>query len=517
MKQKNAGKRAPKRVVGGNKAIDAFFKKMDRLGLALTYADVRCKTDYSEVLPSGVSQKTNFSRNITLGLPIVSAAMDTVTGARMAIAMAMAGGIGVIHKNMSPKDQASEVAHVKFFANGRVNTPICVNANATVEAVLEMRINKDREFHSFPVLRAGKLVGMITRKDFQFAPSDSVRVSSIMTRRNDLIVADAKTSSSNAYEIMMKHKTNVLPLVNKDGTVDGLYVFSDLDRIRSGRSTFNTDSGGHLRVAAAVGVDNGAMERAEMLAPKGCDAFIIDTAHGDSRNVIETVKRLKKYFPHIDVVPGNVSRGESALRLVDAGADGVLVGQGPGSICTTRIIAGIGCPQVTAVYECSKALRGSGVPVIADGGIGNSGDIVVALAIGAESVVLGRLLAGTEESTGTTVTIDGVKKKHYRGMGSLGAMRDYAASRDRYRQSDVSVQKLVPEGIESVVPYVGFTRDVLDQFAGGIRAGMGYIGTLDLVSLRKKAELIRLTAAGLAESHPHDVAIVAEAPNYRRS
>ncbi|MEK9151680.1 MAG: IMP dehydrogenase [Patescibacteria group bacterium] len=499
-----------------NRALDVFFTKMDRLGIALTYGDVRLKTNYSDIVPSETSLVTRFSQNVPLNVPIVSAAMDTVTEAKMAIALATHGGLGIIHKNLSPREQARQVNRVKLYLNGLIESPICVDANDTISHVLTMREKQGYTFHSFPVIENGRLVGLLTRNDFDFAQNQTQPVHEVMTPQAELITAPAGTSINQAYEQMESKKKKLLPLLNDRGEVTGLYVLSDLKRIRSDQSIHNVDKDGHLRVAAAVGVGEGALERAELLAAKGCDVFVVGTAHGDSENVCDAVKELKHLYPHIDVVAGNVSRGEAAKRLADVGADGILVGQGPGSICTTRIVAGIGCPQVTAVYECAEALRGTGIPVCADGGIGNSGDIVVALGVGAQSVILGRLLAGTEEAPGTTRMINGTKVKEYRGMGSLGAMQDSVASREQYRQDATPAEKLVPEGVESVVPFMGSVRDVLDQYLGGVRSGMGYVGARTVAELAARAELIRITSSGLAESHPHDVVIVKDAPNYRR-
>ena len=494
-----------------NRALDEFFSNSNE---TLTYDDVRLKTDYSEVLPGETSLATRFSRNVALGMPIISAAMDTVTEAEMAIAMAENGGLGIIHKNLKPKEQAKQVNRVKLHLNGLIENPICVDVDNTLEQVLRMREEHGFPFHSFPVIKDGILVGLLTRNDFDFASDVSLSVHQVMTRRDDLITAPHGTTITEAYELMQRRKKKVLPLLDQDGKVVGMYIFSDLKRIHSNRSIYNIDAAGHLRVAAAVGIGAGALERAGLLAAKRCDLFVVGTAHGDSKNVHDTVKELKRLYPHIDIVAGNISRGEAAKRLVDIGADGVLVGQGPGSICTTRVVAGVGCPQVSAVYECVKALRGTGVPVCADGGIDNSGDIVVALGIGAQSVILGRLLAGTDEAPGETRMIDGAKIKEYRGMGSLGAMQASVSSREQYRQT--KDDKLVPEGVESIAPYLGPVSDILAQYLGGVRSGMGYVGARTIAELAKKASLMRITASGLRESHPHDVRIVKDAPNYRR-
>lgn len=496
-----------------NKSQVEFFAHFRE---ALTYGDVRLETDYSDIMPSETLLDTSFSRNIKLRMPIVSAAMDRVTEFEMAIAMAEYGGIGIIHKNMPPEEQAKQVSRVKHYLNGLINHPICVKADDTIEMVLNMRDQHGFTFHSFPVIKDGKLVGILTRNDFDFAPSTSARIDSVMTPSHELTTAPNGTSITTAYELMRKSKKKLLPLIDNDGSVTGLYVFSDLRRIHSNQSAHNVDKGGHLRVAAAVGVGEKALERAELLAEKKCDAFVIDSAHADSANVHATVKDLKQMYPDIDIVAGNISRGEAARRLADIGVDGIIVGQGPGSICTTRIVAGVGCPQVTAVHKCIAAIEGSGIPVCADGGIENSGDMVVALGLDAQSVIIGRMLAGTDEAPGETRIIEGISTKEYRGMGSLGAMQDSAGSRERYRQGNIAANKLVPEGVEVAIPAIGPVRKSLDQYLGGIRAGMAYIGARTISALAEKAELIRITNAGLKESHPHDVLIIKDAPNYRR-
>ena len=442
--------------------------------------------------------------------------MDTVTESTMAIALAAAGGLGIIHRNLSPEEQEEEVVRVKFHLNGFIEKPICVMATETVAGVLKRRGERNFTFHSFPVLEETKLVGILTRNDFEFAKNTALPVREVMTPLQELVTAPVGTSILQAYEKMREHKKKVLPLLTKSGNIAGLYIFSDLKRILSGQSTHNVDESGQLRVGAAVGVGEEALERAERLVGRHCDVLEIDTAHGDSETVFKTLRELKRRFPDTDVVAGNVSRGESAKRLAKAGADGVLVGQGPGSICTTRPTAGIGCPQVTAVYECVKALRGFEVPVCADGGIRFSGDMVVALAVGAESVMLGRLLAGTTEAPGRVRLIEGARMKEYRGMGSLTAMRESQASRQRYRQTEMPQGKLVPEGVESLIPLVGSVRDVLEQHAGGVRLGMGYVGAPTLAELRARAEIFRVSQAGLAESHPHDILIVTEPSHSER-
>lgn len=503
-----------------NARMKAFFNTMEAQGLMVTYDDVRLRTHHSDVLPAAANLRTRLSKRIELTIPIVSSPMDTVTTADMAIAMAEAGGIGIIHRGLAPEAQAKEVGRVKNRLNGRIMTPIAVQESQTVAELLATIAEHRYAFRTFPVLdESGRMVGLITGNDLDFCVERSHPVSSIMTRFEELTRAEPELAPREAYEQMLKSKKKVLPLVDATGGLAGMYIFSDLRRIFSShhRSDNTVDQNGQLRVGAAVGVGEGAYQRAELLAAKKCDVFHIDTAHGDSQNVMRTVAELKRRYPHIDVIAGNVSSGESAKRLADAGADGVLVGQGPGSICTTRVIAGVGVPQVSALYECAEALEGSEVPFIADGGINNSGDMAIALAVGASTVMLGRLLAGTDEAPGETRFYNGMQVKDYRGMGSLGAMRDNASSRERYGQAQSPVSKVVPEGIEGIVPYKGSARSVLEQYVGGVRSALGYHGAADLSALVEKAVLFRISNAGLSESHPHDVTITAESPNYSRN
>jgi IMP dehydrogenase len=490
-----------------NKKLDTFFSSMEKQGLKLTYGDVRMATNYSEVLPPQVDVTSRFSKNVPLQIPIISSAMDTVTEASMAIALAVQGGLGIIHKNLDPEIQGKHVKRVKHYLNGLISTPIFIQPHQTLGEVQAMRIEKKYNFDSFPVIDdSGVLLGMLTGSDFKFSANDEALVRDVMTPYSEgFITAPPSMSIKDAYKRMQEHKKNVMPLVDDSRKVVGMYVFSDLKRILSDQSTHNVDENGHLRVGAAIGAGSEALTRADILVPAGCDVLVIDTAHGDSIGVIETLKTVKEKYPDTDVVAGNVSNGESVKRLIKAGADGILVGQGPGSICTTRVVAGIGCPQVSAVYDCAQAAKGSGVPVSADGGIQHPGDIAIALAVGAESVVLGSLLAGTDESPGE-VEQHGLKRvKVYRGMGSLGAMHDRVQSRARYGQADVATDKLVPEGVEGHVAYVGPLSEVLVQYVGGPRAGMAYMGAKNLEEFREKAELFRITNAGLAESHPHDL------------
>ncbi len=496
--------------------IDTFFKKMEEDYLALTYNDVRLHTDYSDVMPRKTNLRSRITRNIELLVPFVSSPMDTVTEAPMAIAMALQGGLGIIHRGLSPHAQVKEVAKVKYYLNGLIERPICVSGDEVVGDVLKRRERKGYRFHRFPVVnKSGKLVGIVTKDNFDLCVDSRKHIRDIMTPLSKLKTAPPGTTLEQAYTLMQRHGKKAMPLVDSRGKLVGMYVFSDVERIRSGRSMHNTDAKGHLRVGAAVGAGKDFKKRAALLAKAGCDLFHIDTAHGASRNVLRAIRYLKKHYQHTDVLAGNVSNGKCAKLLVDAGADGVCVGQGPGSICTTRMIAGIGVPQVSAVYDCVRALRGTGVPVCADGGVTNSGDVVVAIAIGAESVMVGRALAGTDESPGEVRTVNGVRWKLYRGMGSLGAMRANASSRNRYKQAESGGGKLVPEGVEGSVPYQGPLGDVLGQYIGGLQAGLGYLGARTVRELQQKARIFRITNSGLAESKPHDIVLNELPPNYR--
>jgi len=490
-----------------------FFDNMERQGVALTYDDVRLKTGHSVVPPTEVALSSHFSRNVPLNLPIVSSAMDTVTEWPLAVEIAKLGGLGIIHRGLEPQEQASHVKRVKFFLNGLIDQPVVVKADDTVESVELQRQDSGWPFHSFPVVdEANKLVGLMTRNDFDLNNDPRQRVKDVMTK--NLITAPEETTLEEAYDIMSREKKKILPLVTPKGELAGLYVFSDVARIKRGSSSdYNVDGDGRLRVGAAVGTGAEALERVKLMAHR-VDVIVIDTAHGDSEPVYETLKAIKKAYPKLDVVVGNVSEGSSAKRLAEAGADGIKVGQGPGSICTTRVVAGIGCPQVTAIYNCVKALEGTDVPVCADGGISQSGDIPIALGAGAHCVMLGRLLAGTKEAPGQIVMHQGNQVKVYRGMGSLGAMMDSRGARERYGQRDTSAEKLVPEGVEGLVPYRGTLAELMVQYVGGLRAGMGYVGAADVEELRSKGDFYRITGAGVRESHPHDIVITADAPNY---
>ena len=478
----------------------------------LTYDDVLLIPAYSEVLPKEVSLKTKFSRNIELNVPFVTAAMDTVTEAKMAIAIAREGGIGVIHKNMSIADQAHQVAIVKRAENGMIYDPITIKAQATVKDALDIMA----EYHigGIPVVDdEKKLVGIVTNRDLRFETNLVRPICEIMTGAEHLVITNQQTDMEAAAKILRENKIEKLPVVDNDGRLVGLITYKDITKAKD-KPMACKDSKGRLRVAAGVGVTLDAMDRIKALVEAGVDAVVIDTAHGHSAGVVKKLKEAKAAFPQIDIVVGNVATGEAARMLAEAGADAVKVGIGPGSICTTRVVAGVGVPQLSAVYDVAKALEGTGVPLIADGGLRYSGDVVKALAAGGYCVMIGSLVAGTEESPGDTIIFNGRKFKSYRGMGSLEAMEN--GSKDRYFQADTAdKKKLVPEGIAARVPYKGTLFEVIYQLVGGLRSGMGYCGAKDIESLHN-AKFVRITNAGVLESHPHDVSITSEAPNYSR-
>ena len=477
----------------------------------LTFDDLLLVPAYSEVLPKDVSLKTKFSKNITLNVPFVTAAMDTVTEAKMAIAIAREGGIGVIHKNMSIEEQAHQVAIVKRAENGMIYDPVTISVNATVKDALALMA----EYHigGIPVVDDDKkLVGIVTNRDLRFETCFEKPISQVMTSEN-LVVTTQQTDMELATKILQENKIEKLPVVDAKGKLVGLITYKDITKAQD-KPMACKDSKGRLRVAAGVGVTVDAMDRIAALVEAGVDAIIIDTAHGHSAGVVQKLKEAKAKFPTIDIVVGNVATGEAAKMLAEAGADAVKVGIGPGSICTTRVVAGVGVPQLSAIYDVAKALEGTGVPLIADGGLRYSGDIVKALAAGGTSVMIGSLVAGTEESPGDTIIFNGRKFKSYRGMGSLEAMEN--GSKDRYFQADqADKKKLVPEGIAARVPYKGTLFEVIYQLAGGLRSGLGYCGAPDIERLHN-AKFVRITNAGVLESHPHDVAITSEAPNYSR-
>lgn len=479
----------------------------------LTFDDVLLVPAYSETLPREVSLATRFSRNIILNTPIVSAAMDTVTEAELAIAIAREGGMGVIHKNMSVENQAAQVRKVKRAESVMIHDPITIRRQSTVLDALNLM--KEFKIGGIPVVDNNeKLIGIVTNRDLRFESNMNRPVGEVMTSEN-IITTTQKTDLSKAADILQKHKIEKLPVVDPDFRLIGLITYKDITKSKD-RPNAAKDSRGRLRVAAAIGVTADARERVALLLDAGVDAVVIDTAHGHHIGVIKTLKDIKAEYgkEELDIVVGNIGTGEAAKMLVDAGADAVKVGIGPGSICTTRIIAGVGVPQLTAVYDVATSIKGSGVPVIADGGIRYSGDIVKALAAGADAIMAGSLLAGVEESPGETIIYNGRKYKSYRGMGSIEAMQQ--GSKDRYFQDvEEDIRKLVPEGIAARVPYKGLLSEVIYQLIGGLRAGMGYCGAENIEKL-KQARFVRITAAGVAESHPHDVTITREAPNYSR-
>ncbi len=477
----------------------------------LTYDDVLLIPSYSEVLPRTVELSTKFSRNITLNIPFVTAAMDTVTEAKMAIAIAREGGIGVIHKNMSIEEQARQVAIVKRAENGMIYDPVTIQRSATVQDALNLMA----EYHigGIPVVDAERhLVGIVTNRDLRFEKEMDKCIEEVMTKDN-LVTTTQQTDMESATRILQENKIEKLPVVDKDNKLVGLITYKDITKAKDKPMACKDDKG-RLRVAAGVGVTNDTLERMRALVNAGADAIVIDTAHGHSKFVIDKLKEAKREFPSIDIVVGNIATAAAARALVDAGADAVKVGIGPGSICTTRVVAGVGVPQLSAVYDVAKELEGTGVPLIADGGLRYSGDVVKALAAGGYSVMIGSLVAGTEESPGETIIFNGRKFKSYRGMGSLEAMEN--GSKDRYFQGGQNdVKKLVPEGIAGRVPYKGNLYEVIYQLIGGLRAGMGYCGAANITELHK-AKFTRITNAGVMESHPHDVTITSEAPNYSR-
>ena len=479
----------------------------------LTYDDVLLIPAYSEVLPKEVELKTKFSRHIDLNVPFVTAAMDTVTESSMAIAIAREGGIGVIHKNMTIEDQARNVAIVKRAEHGMIYDPVTIRQGRTVKDALDMMA--DYHIGGIPVVDGeNHLVGIVTNRDLRFERRLDKLIDEVMTKDN-LVTTHQQTDLTAAAQILQENKIEKLPVVDRENHLVGLITYKDITKAKD-KPMACKDEKGRLRVAAGVGVTADTMERAEALVAAGVDAIVIDTAHGHSAGVIGKLRDVKSAFPNLDVVVGNIATGEAAKFLVDNGADAVKVGIGPGSICTTRVVAGVGVPQLTAIYDVYTALEGTGVPLIADGGLRYSGDVVKALAAGGSSVMIGSLVAGTEESPGDTIIFNGRKFKSYRGMGSLEAMEQKNGSRDRYFQGDVfDAKKLVPEGIAGRVPYKGTVQEVIYQLTGGLRSGMGYCGAGSIVDLHN-AKFTRITNAGVMESHPHDITITSEAPNYSR-
>jgi len=482
------------------------------VGEALTYDDVLLIPAYSKILPRDVEIKTKFSKNISLNIPIISAAMDTVTESRMAIAIAQEGGLGVLHKNMSIEAQAKKVRKVKRAESGMIIDPITLPLDSIVsDAKLSMKENK---IGGIPIIDdKGILKGIVTNRDLRFEKNNSRGITEVMTKKN-LITVSKGTSLTEAEVILQKNKIEKLPVIDKKKKLIGLITFRDITKLRL-KPNANKDVYGRLRVAAAIGVTNDSFERAQALVNSGVDAIVIDTAHGHSERVVSLLKELKKKLKNIDIIVGNIATVEAAKFLVKAGADGIKVGIGPGSICTTRVVAGVGYPQFSAVLEVANAIKSSGVPVIADGGIKYTGDISKAIAAGADCVMLCSLLAGTKESPGETIIYEGRKFKSYRGMGSLEAMKK--GSGDRYFQEfETEVSKLVPEGIVGRVPYKGELTESIHQFIGGLRAGMGYCGAKNIKLLKENSKFVKITSSGIAESHPHGVNITKEAPNYSR-
>lgn len=482
------------------------------VGEGLTYDDVLLIPAFSEVLPREVNIQTKFTRNISLNVPIVSAAMDTVTESKMAIAMAREGGIGVLHKNMSIEEQALKVRRVKRAESGMIIDPITLPLSATVgNAIAHMQ---EHSIGGIPIVdEEDRILGIVTNRDLRFEKNYERPISEVMTSTN-LVTAAEGTSLEEAEGILQENKIEKLPVINSENKLVGLITFRDITKLTQ-KPIANKDTYGRLRVAAAIGVTGDAVERAAALVKAGVDAVIIDTAHGHTKGVVAVLKQVKESFPELEVIVGNIATGEAAKYLVEAGADAVKVGIGPGSICTTRVVAGVGFPQFSAVLEVAAAIKGSGVPVIADGGIRYTGDIPKAIAAGADSVMLGSLLAGTKESPGETIIYEGRKFKSYRGMGSVEAMKQ--GSKDRYFQDvEDDIKKLVPEGIVGRVPYKGDLFESIHQFVGGLRAGMGYCGAKDIETLKETGRFVKITSSGIHESHPHDVTITKESPNYSR-
>jgi IMP dehydrogenase len=495
--------------MSSNAHLDDFMKAFRHEGL--TFDDVSLVARYADFLPPDAALATRLTSRINLNIPFLSAAMDTVTESKMAIAVAMLGGIGVVHKNLAPHRQAEIVRTVKHHLNGLIAKPVTFRVGQTMRDVHEAREKNGYTFHGFPVVdEKDHAVGILTAADVKFVSDDNAKVEDVMTK--NIITAPAGTTLEQAYEIMTKNKIGKLPLASK-GKLVGLYSFTDVrSLIRNVNPMYNRDAKYRLRVAAGVGPGDHA--RMEALAAEDVDVVVVDTAHGHSKGVLDMIKWVSKKYPHIDVIGGNIATAEAAIAMRKAGANAVKVGIGPGSICTTRVVTGVGVPQITAVYNCVKALQGS-IPVIADGGIRYSGDVTKALVAGADTVMMGSVLAGTDESPGEKIIYQGRQYVGYRGMGSLGAMQANQGSRERYGQSSVATEELVPQGIEGMVPYAGTVKQVLTQYCGGIRAAMGFCGCRTIDELHRNAQFVRITAAGMAEGHPHNVTITKEAPNYR--
>ncbi len=480
---------------------------------ALTFDDVSLVTQYADFLPDQADVRSRLTRRVTLNIPFVSSAMDTVTESQMAIAMALQGGIGIIHKNLPAKLQSQHVARVKHYLNGLIRDPIVFRSTDTLETVERTKQKKGFAFSGFPILDENdRPVGILTAADIKFASDPRAKVTDVMT--SNVITAPAETTLQQAYALMKKNRIGKLPLVDKDGRLVGLYSFSDVRTLmEDAEPQYNRDDKYRLRVGAAIGPND--QDRVDALAKEDVDVVVVDTAHGHSKGVIDMVRWVKQRYPAIDVVAGNIATGEAAIALREAGADAVKVGIGPGSICTTRVVAGVGIPQITAIHDCARVLKGE-IPIIADGGIRHSGDVPKAIAAGADAVMCGSILAGTDESPGEKIIHQGRQYVIYRGMGSLAAMREGAASRERYGQrANLPEDELVPQGIEGIVPYAGTVRKVMVQYCGGLRASMGYCGCRTIRELQQRGRFLRVSMAGVTEAHPHDVKILKEAPNYR--
>lgn len=495
-----------------NRFVDEFMQSFPNE--ALTFDDVSLVTQYADFLPSETDISTRLTTRISLNIPFVSAAMDTVTEAPMAIAMAMLGGIGIIHRNLPPDEQAHMVARVKQHLNGLIQNPVTFRVTDTLRTVRQTRETRGYSFSGFPILDdAHRVVGILTAADIKFARNADAPIAEVMTK--NVITAPPNTTLQEAYEIMMHHKIGKLPLVDKDGRLAGLYSFTDVRTlIENVQPLYNRDSQYRLRVGAAVAPHD--EERVELLISKGVDVIVVDTSHGHSKGVIEMVKWIATHYPDTDIIAGNIATGEAAIALAEAGAHAVKVGIGPGSICTTRVVTGVGVPQISAIYECARALKGR-IPIISDGGIRQSGDVSKAIVAGADSVMMGAILAGTEESPGEKILYQGRQYVAYRGMGSLGAMQQGQGSRMRYHQEGTSPDDLVPQGVEGMVPYAGTVKKVMTQFCGGLRLALGYCGCRSIKELQERGRFVRVSPAGVAEAHAHDVKITKEAPNYYRS
>ena len=480
---------------------------------AFTFDDVLLVPANSKVMPKEVSLNTKLTKNISLNTPIISAAMDTVTESRLAITIAQEGGIGIIHKNMSIEEQANEVRKVKRFESGIIREPITISPDATISDVID--IQDKHSISALPVIENGKVVGLITGRDVRFETRLNQKVKDVMTPQSKLITVEEDTDKASVRSLLHKHRIERVLVVGKNHELMGMITVKDIQKTTDFPNACKDDQE-RLRVGAAVGVGEGTSERIKALYEAGVDVIVIDTAHGHSQGVIDRVKATKKEFPDLDIIAGNIATGAAALDLVKAGADCVKVGIGPGSICTTRIVAGVGVPQITAISDVAEALKDSGIPLIADGGIRYSGDISKAFAAGAYSVMLGSMLAGTEESPGEVELYQGRAYKSYRGMGSIGAMNQAHGSSDRYFQSDSKADKLVPEGIEGRVPFKGSIRPIIHQMIGGVRSSLGYTGCENLEKMRTNAQFVQVTSAGMVESHVHDVSITKEAPNYHK-